>query len=192
MTELEIMKRAKMYIDKLANGINPLDDTPVADSDVVNNVRISRCLFYVSGVLDQVIGNGGTVGRKRKKRRTDFTISDEQLAKYVFPEAPVPLSEITHQLNELADLTVCGKMTYRAAAAWLVEIGVLAESERTDGKKHKVPTEQGRELGIASERREGVKGEYSVVTYNREAQQFILDNLQAIVEHSAAQEGETA
>ena len=27
MTELELMKHAKGYLDKLANGINPLDDS---------------------------------------------------------------------------------------------------------------------------------------------------------------------
>ena len=45
MTELEKIKRAKMYMDKLANGINPIDETMVPDEDVVNNVRISRCFF---------------------------------------------------------------------------------------------------------------------------------------------------
>ena len=40
MTELEKMQRAKMYIDKLANGINPIDDRPAADSDIINNVVI--------------------------------------------------------------------------------------------------------------------------------------------------------
>lgn len=55
MTELEKMQRAKMYIDRLANGINPIDDAPAADSDIINNVRISRCLFYVSDILGQVI-----------------------------------------------------------------------------------------------------------------------------------------
>ena len=59
MTDLEVMQRAKTYIDKLANGINPLDDTTLLGNDIVNNVRISRCLFYVSDVLRQVIENGG-------------------------------------------------------------------------------------------------------------------------------------
>ena len=54
MTELETIARAKMYIDKLANGINPLDDTAVAENDVVNNVRISRCLFFVSDTLRSI------------------------------------------------------------------------------------------------------------------------------------------
>ena len=60
MTELEKIKRAKMYLDKLANGINPLDDTVVPDEDIVNQVRLSRCFFFVSDVLRQVIENGGT------------------------------------------------------------------------------------------------------------------------------------
>ena len=63
MTELEKMQRAKMYIDKMANGINPIDDAPAADSDMINNVRLSRCLFYVSDILRQVIDNNGIVGK---------------------------------------------------------------------------------------------------------------------------------
>lgn len=43
MTELEKMQRAKMYIDKLANGINPIDDAAAPENDVINNVRLSRC-----------------------------------------------------------------------------------------------------------------------------------------------------
>ena len=60
MTELEKIQYAKSFMDKLANGINPLDDSPVPDEDIVNNVRISRCFFYVSDILRQVIENGGT------------------------------------------------------------------------------------------------------------------------------------
>ena len=45
MTEKEILERAKRYVDSLANGINPLTDEPIDENDVVNNIRISRCLF---------------------------------------------------------------------------------------------------------------------------------------------------
>ena len=61
MDNLELLMRAKTYMDKLANGVNPLDDTPVLEDDIVNNIRISRCFFYVSDVLRQVIENGGEV-----------------------------------------------------------------------------------------------------------------------------------
>ena len=73
MTELEIMQRAKAYIDQLANGINPIDGTSVADSDVINNVRISRCLFYVSDILKRVIDNGGSISKRKKSPKVRFS-----------------------------------------------------------------------------------------------------------------------
>ena len=85
MTELETLQRAKMYIDKLANGINPLDDTPVKYDDIINNVRISRCLFYVSDTLRKVIENGGTVSVP-KIRKQDFDISADEIEKFEFSE----------------------------------------------------------------------------------------------------------
>ena len=51
MTEQEKLHHAKHYIDSLANGLNPLDGTPIPEQDIVNNVKISRCLFFVSDVL---------------------------------------------------------------------------------------------------------------------------------------------
>ena len=58
MTDLEIMQRAKMYMDNLAQGIDPISGQEVPNDSVLNNVRLARCFFYVSGVLDQVIANG--------------------------------------------------------------------------------------------------------------------------------------
>ena len=36
MTEAEKIEYAKSFIDKLANGINPLDDAPIPDDDIAN------------------------------------------------------------------------------------------------------------------------------------------------------------
>ncbi len=44
MTEFEKMQRAKMYIDKLANGLDPLTDAEIADDSTLNNVRIPKHL----------------------------------------------------------------------------------------------------------------------------------------------------
>lgn len=65
MTELETLERARMYMEKLANGINPIDGVPAPDEDVINNVRLSRCFFYVADVLRQVIDNGGITLQKK-------------------------------------------------------------------------------------------------------------------------------
>lgn len=42
MTELEKIAYAKSYIEKLANGVNPLTDQVVSDMDVINNCEGTR------------------------------------------------------------------------------------------------------------------------------------------------------
>ena len=63
----------------------------------------------------------------------------------------------------------------------MISIGALEIRELADGRNTKRPTEQGKELGISSEKRTSMNGEYVVVVYSRDAQQFILDNIEAIV-----------
>ena len=180
MTELEKMQRAKMYIDKMANGINPIDDAPAADSDMINNVRLSRCLFYVSDILRQVIDNNGVVGKVKSSKKA-FFLSADSINNFSFSETPIPVSEITKRLNDLADLEECHKLKHSAITNWLISIGALEIRELADGRNTKRPTEQGKELGISSEKRTSMNGEYVVVVYSRDAQQFILDNIEAIV-----------
>ena len=51
MEEIEILKHAQSYIERLANGENPLDGSAINDDSVLNNVRIVRCLYYVNDIL---------------------------------------------------------------------------------------------------------------------------------------------
>ena len=54
MVDITKLRTAQDWIEKLANGINPLTLEPVKEDDIVNNVHISRCLFFVSGMLGKV------------------------------------------------------------------------------------------------------------------------------------------
>ena len=181
MTELEKMQRAKMYIYKLANGINPIDDTAVSENDIINNVRLSRCFFYVSEILRQVIENGGTTKTVKSVPKSPFFLTDEQKNQYIPSDKPIPVSEITKALNAIADLGKCKKLSYSFVTDWLISIGALELRNSFDGKAKKYPTPQGMELGITNETRSGINGEYNVVVYNKDAQQLIVDNIEAIV-----------
>lgn len=104
MTELEKIEYAKSFIDKLANGINPLDNTPIPDNDIANNVRLSRCFFCVSDILRQVIENGGTsVPKNPKQRKKEFTLTEEERAKIQLSDLPLLVSEIAKYLNTMID-----------------------------------------------------------------------------------------
>lgn len=179
MTEIEKIAYAKGFLDKLANGINPIDDIPVAESDIVNQVRISRCLFYVSDILRQVIENGG-VAKPVKKKKRPFGLSMEQLMGYEYALNPIPVSEIAKRLNALAEPEEMQKITHRHITQWLLNVGILCMQDDRNGKQTRRPTEAGLQLGLSVEIRQGRDGEYAVVLYNREAQQFILDHLDAI------------
>lgn len=182
MTELETLQRAKMYVDKLANGVDPLTDQPVSDTDCINQVRISRCLFYVSGVLRQVIENGGVVGKREAVKKRPFSISQDALKRFRFSDTPIPVSEIAKRINELVDLTAMESFKYRSITDFLMQAGLLEQVQKPDGKTTKRPTDSGMGFGITSEERVGSTGIYLVTVYNRSAQQFILDHMDSILE----------
>ena len=183
MTELEIMKRAKQYIDALANGTDPLSGRPVQSGDVVNQVRISRCLFYVSGVLQKVIDNGGEVQKKRIPRRQKalFSLTAEQASQLKPHTAAVSASRIVSVLNGLIDAEHTQKLKARELNDWLLSAGMLTEIQNADGVKRKIPTPDGERLGIretAFTDEKGTARQFNV--YDRQAQQFVFDNVDAL------------
>ena len=182
MTELEKIEYAKSFIDKLANGINPLDDSPIPDNDIANNVRLSRCFFYVSDILRQVVENGGVHPIKTVKRgKKEFTLTDEERERIQISEIPLSVSEISNHLNTLIDLETTKKISAASINNWLLNLQLLEAIVQPNGKTKKLPTEQGKELGIFTEERTGQYGTYISVLFSSAAQQFIYDNIDAII-----------
>ena len=184
MTELETLERAKMYMEKLANGINPIDGSVIPDEDIVNNVRLSRCFFYVSDVLRQVIENGGVTSQKKIKKEP-FSLTVEQREAFDFSAVPIPISEISKRINMLSTNENMSTLSYAAIRDWLMSLGMLEHALDGNGKNVARPTLQGESTGIALEARNGANGPYFVVVYNLAAQHFILDNLDAIIDYNS-------
>ena len=181
-TELEMLERAKVYMEKLANGIDPISDTEVQDDDCINNVRLSRCFFYVADVLGKVIDNGGFIAPIGKKSGTiPFAITEEQLKNYEFSQNPISISEIAKRINRLIANADMKNITYNNIADWLVGVGML-EVQEINQSKRRVASESGAKIGITMEKRIGSDGEYMAVMYGKQAQQFIIDNMDAVVD----------
>lgn len=131
-TELEIMIHAKTYLDKLANGVNPLTDETLPDTDIVNQVRISRCLFFVSDILRQVIEKGG-LKKTPKTPQIPFALSEEQIGRFQLFEQPIFVSAITERVNSLIENENMRKLSYRSITtfwsmkAFLSNIMILKE-----------------------------------------------------------------
>lgn len=175
MTELETMQRAKMYMEKLAQGIDPISGQDMPEDSVLNNVRLARCFFYVSDVLGQVIANGGVIGGKPKLQA--FSITLEQLSKVQISQEPVRVTQLVEMISAAVDDPQMKKLRSTVITDWLLERGFLEKQITPDGKSGRVPTYNGMMIGLSTQTRQGQYGEYQAVFYNAQAQQFVLDNL---------------
>ena len=178
--DIKLVEHAKDYIDDLAKGINPFTKEEVNDEDIINNVKISRCLFFVSEVLEEVIKNGGAGKAPRKPKKEPFNPDAVDLSGYVFSDIPVNISDIASQINSFRPENM-SRLKVTALTDWLVDMKLLEITIYRD-KTRKYPTAQGNAMGITKEERMGIHGLYSVVLYDEAAQRLIVDNLSGIVE----------
>ena len=179
ITEQETMQRAKMYLDKLAQGIDPITNLEMPDDSVLNNVRLARCFFYVSDVLGKVIANGGRIGGKPKLQA--FTISSDQLARIQISQEPVRVTQLVDMISAAVDNPQMKRLSTTIITNWLMGKGFLEKQIGSDGKSRRVPTQNGLMLGLSVGTRQGQHGEYQAVFYNATAQQFVLDHLSDIL-----------
>lgn len=168
---------AKDWILKLANGINPLDGSAIKEDDIVNNVHISRCLFYVADLIEITTQKNS---KKSKEDKLEFSISVDALSKIYVSERSA-ISNFVREINKVIPDNMKG-ISNNKILNWLIDNGYLRIVVTDSGTKIKRPTEAGQSIGISTEQMEGPNGSYVAVLYNANAQRFILNNIYAIIE----------
>ena len=175
MTDIDILKRAQEYIQKLSQGINPLTDEPTAESDVTRQPRIQNCLAYLAQYLSVRVTKEEHMCEP--VRKGGFSITEEEKAALFSVDGTVYLKDMVDHINSVAAKKGCYKFQPKWLNDYLLNIGML---KIQDG--HKIPTEEGVKLGITPIKRVSEKiGVYYVNTFSAEAQQFIMDNIDAVV-----------
>lgn len=74
--DIELLKRARSYMDVMSNGINPISKAKVSKDDLINNLRISKCLFYVSCILNNYL-----VKEEKKVPKSKFYLTEDEKKK---------------------------------------------------------------------------------------------------------------
>ncbi len=175
MTQKERILDAKHCLDALALGLDPATGAELPGDSVLNRVELSRCFFFVSGLLQELHEHGG------QGLGLPFALPAERRAQFPFSEQPMLISEICRSLNEMVDPFVYRKLHATTITNWLLSAGFLEVSARKDGSAARRPTALGRSIGLTTEERSGKRGAYTVTLYGPEAQHFLLDNLDAIL-----------
>lgn len=185
MTELEKIEYAKMFMDKLANGINPLDDLMIPEGDIANHVRLSRCFFYVSSILQREIDRERRkLPREPKPEKIPFAVTPEQLAAYEYVSQPISASVLARKIVYLVDEEQrkgMERFSYRKINQFLFNIGMIEWREWENGKLKRFPTREGEDIGLEVRIWENYGRSAPIIGFTEAAQRFILDNLDAVI-----------
>ena len=130
-------------------------------------------MYFIKDVLNEVRNNGGMIGGRNVKEPA-LPFPREVLDGFSYVED----KSITHVLNQIyepiADMNV-KKVSVTKVTAALKEAGYLLDEPNPEtGKTRKVPSVKGRELGIYMVEREYNGRMYQSVTYNRNAQEYVV------------------
>lgn len=113
---------------------------------------------------------------RRRARKAAFFLTDSQRSALAAYGGSVYARDIAAQLSRFADENGTRRFTAAWITAWLTAEGFMEQTEQ--GKR---ATELGAELGIETSQRGHADGTpYFVNMYNTRAQQFILDNFDAL------------
>ena len=172
LVEKEKLKETKGIIQKLANGVNPISDTPIQDESFLNNPKILRSFYFLSNYIEAQI-------EQRKyptKKPTKFFISNEQLEKVVLPSGKIGIKEFAKAINKVIDPLISKKVTGQMINKKLKELGILSETIDDDGKVNTVTNENSEGYGIESITKTFNGREYQKVVYNEVGKEFLLKN----------------
>ena len=178
MTDRERIYTAKLYMDKLSNGMNPFDGEELPEDTILNDVHLCRAFTLVRDILEQVIKNDYKVTKEPKKRREPFRISDAQLKEIKISNDPIGINAISERIMKVLDTNVMG-IPGVAITSWLEEQGLLTRISK-EGKRIKVATDEGNQLGIYTRDFSYGDKEYMKTVYEPNAQAFIIANLSNI------------
>lgn len=179
--DLEKLRKGKLVLQKMGQGINPVDGEPIQADSFLQDPRIIRCLFFAAEVLGMVAD--GTLQEKDERR--NFAITDEEKARIHLPDGLIGINQFARCVNEVLSPS-SKRLTGQMLNNCLKELGVLAEVVDQDGKKRTTITANSAQYGISSEQRIHNSTEYEAVLYDESGKLFLLNNLEQILRRDPA------
>lgn len=174
--DMEKLQQAKMFIEYLVNGVDPIDNMDI-DEDTFHNEQIIDCLKFISDVLEENIQKNK---HEQKRGRKTVYVTDEQRSQLQIHDN-CKVSEIAKEINRVISENSTRKFQPSWINDWLEANGYLCKSPLGD----RMATENGKNLGITSKLKtwngDGDNEEYYINFYSSETQEFIFQHLDEIL-----------
>ena len=178
---IQDLKKSKDYLDKLVEGVNPVNGKPISTREVIYDYKVSRQLEFLSEYLKNEIKRLENNEKTKKDEEDDelmeFELTEQELKKIQLSEKPISLADICNMLNHLRPSSKMRKLKAISAIEVLNAFGMIDRVRRKI-----IPTKQGTALGIPFKEFQSNGTTLTKVLYSQEAQQFIIDHLKEITE----------
>lgn len=176
--EFDRIDKAKVVLEKIARGVDPLTGDPVGEDSFLNDARIVRCFYFAGEILDNVL-NG--VYSSRSSKSQGFFITPEQKERIRFTSGKIGVNEFSKNINECIDLSRSKKLTGVELNRRLKKMGVLGDADAGGGKKRTALSDESAKYGFEMERRSYNGVEYEMVVINDDGKRYLLDNIETIM-----------
>lgn len=178
--DIDKIKKARVVLDKMANGINPVDGTKITEESFLNDPRIIRCLFFVNEILQRTI-DGDLQDKNLDRKKLPFVITAEEKARVEFPAEEIGVNAFAQCINKVINPNVSKKLTGLELNKGLKRMGILGELVDNEGKKKTIVPEGSEKYGIRTLLVNYNGTEYEKVIFDKKAVQHLLDNLENIM-----------
>lgn len=183
MTELEKIAYAKSFLDKLANGTDPTNDSPVPEDDVAAKQRIIGCFSYVSNLLGTLIVTPSAINELYKTDQ--WLVTPEILSRIECTRSYVSVGKFAQRVD--AALHGKHKFTAHPINVWLFTGGYVEQVYDHNRKEFKRPTQKGIDAGLVLEQSVSSSGRITRgIRLSYVAQCLIRDHLPEIISQGRA------
>lgn len=191
VNEVDILKRAKHYMDSLSSGTNPITGEPLAYDCEIAADNYYKCFAYISDVLEKEI-NKTLRSNETKVKRREFYLSDEDKARVAISDDSVGINTVAARINDVIDRDVMKGVSGGKLAECLVSMGYLRLDTLPNGNTVRVASEKGIIAGIETQNRTDTVGkEYMQNVYSRRMQEFLVQNINDMMKLSAPKREKT-
>jgi len=206
----KMLCRAKMYLDDMREGLDPVRKTALPEDSVVRQQKVINCFTFLSELLAEMIDASDSEDSqenapeetKQREHSTEqfeierdvryvkepFHIRREQLRYIRVSKSPVAVSTFIRRINEVVDRETTKLIRAKDIHGWLSEKGFIEERSIKVVKEEKEywPSKEALSIGVLAEVKAGTEGQEDkhLIKLSDAAQQFVLDNIDDIAEYA--------
>lgn len=168
MTDIEKIKQAETYISTIEKDFDPVNGGFLNPDDLLTNERMKKCLGFTKMFLRELIAKNGLINPVPRY------LTYEQYAQLTASEQTGDIKYLVDKISGFCVENDCRAFSYNHLLKFLVSAGMLNDD------KYCTITDEGFNLGISYHDEDNLYKKH----FTPEAQQFIIDNLDSVLEYS--------